>query len=116
MNLSWNKCQNDVWCDLSTVNLQHAHFQNMKGVYIIWHGGKSPATVRVGQGNIAERLAAHRQDKQVQAYAVHTLYVTWASVPAASHDGVEAFLADRLNPLVGERFPEVVPITVNLPW
>ncbi len=116
MNLSWIKCQGDVWCKLSTVNLSHEHFNLMHGVYIIWHGGVSATTVRVGQGNIRERLTAHRNDPDVQAYALHTLYVTWASVLSVSRDGVEAFLAKRLQPLVGERFPTVPPIDVILPW
>lgn len=116
MNLSWYKCEGDVWCPLDSVNLEHELFEDLEGVYVIWHGGDSPETVRVGQGNIAERLAAHRQDQEVQAYADQTLYVTWASVPPVLQDGVEVFLGSRLNPLVGERFPNVAPISVNLPW
>jgi hypothetical protein len=116
MALSWIKCEGDVWCKLSTVNLSHEHFNSMYGVYIIWHGGSNAATVRVGQGFIRDRLSAHRNDPEVQAYARHTLYVTWASVSSASRDGVEAFLSQRLQPLVGERFPSVAPFEVNLPW
>lgn len=116
MNLSWTKCQGEVWCKLSTVNLSHEHFNSIHGVYIIWHGGTNAATVRVGQGFIRDRLAEHRIDKQVQAYVKHTLYVTWASVPSASLDGVESFLANRLQPLVGDRFPNATLIDVNLPW
>jgi len=88
----------------------------MEGVYIIWHGGSKPATVRVGQGIIKDRLAAHRTDPQVQAYAQLGLFVTWASIPETYRHGVEAFLAAKLNPIVGERFPNVVPIDINLPW
>jgi hypothetical protein len=35
----------------------------------IWHGGSTPATVRVGQGIIKDRIATHRNDPEVQAYA-----------------------------------------------
>lgn len=31
-------------------------------------------------------------------------------------EGVEKYLANTLNPVVGERFPERTPIEVNLPW
>jgi hypothetical protein len=88
----------------------------MDGVYIIWHGGSNPKTVRVGQGNIRERLEAHRTDPDVQAYARLGLYVTWASVPEDSRDGVEAYLAQRLGPILGKRFPDTAPISVNLPF
>jgi hypothetical protein len=88
----------------------------MEGVYVIWHGGQSPATIRMGQGVIRDRLQAHRNDSGVQAYAHLRLYVTWASVLARDRDGVEAYLAQQLQPLIGERFPQRLPIPVNLPW
>lgn len=116
MNVKWIKCNGEVWCPLGTVNLSHAHFDNMEGVYIIWHGGNNPATVRVGQGIIKDRIAEHRNDPQVQAYAPLGLFVTWASIATNYRNGVEAFLAAKLSPKVGERFPNVVPIEVNLPW
>src|ERR1035437_2491035 len=116
MNVTWTKCQGEVWCPLATVNLSHAHFNNMEGVYIIWHGGSKPATVRVGKGIIKDCLAAHRTDPQVQQFAQLGLFVTWVSIPANQRDGVEAFLAARLNPIVGERFPNVLSVEINLPW
>lgn len=115
MNVQWNKCKGDMWCELNRVNLQHEHFTGMCGVYVIWYGGKSPKYVRVGKGNINERLATHRKDLDIQAYASQTLFVTWASVTAMNHEGVEAYLADKLNPLVSERFPNAEPIPINLP-
>ena len=116
MNVNWNKCSGDVWCALNEVNLNHNHFDNMMGVYVIWHGGVNPQTVKVGQGFVKDRIAAHRQDIKIQIYKNYGLYVAWASVPANSLNGVEVFLAQQLNPLVGERFPTVFPIRVNLPW
>ena len=116
MNVKWMKCQGEVWCPLSTVNLSHAHFNDMEGVYVVWHGGSNPATVRIGQGIIKERLATHRVDPDVQAFANFGLFVTWASIPGMYRDGVEVFLATRLKPKVGDRFPNAQPIEVNLPW
>ena len=116
MELKWIKCQGDVWGKLNTIRLDHAHFDSMSGVYVIWHGGSTPATVRVGQGFIKDRIAVHRKDPAVQAYAELTLYVTWASVPETSRDGVEAYLANTLLPKVGQRFPNSPGIEVNLPW
>lgn len=116
MTLSWNKCTGNQWCPLNTVNLDHPLFDGMEGVYIIWHGGQKAATVRVGQGVIRDRLREHRKDKDVQAYSEQGLYVTWAAVAAGDRDGVEAYLAYRLKPLEGERFPDRPPVEVNLPW
>lgn len=116
MTLEWNRCDGNAWCPLNTVNLSHAHFNGIEGVYIIWHGGEPSRTVRVGQGIIRDRLGAHRNDPKVQQYAHLTLYVTWAAVPVRERDGVEAYLAEKLQPLVGERFPQRTPIPVNLPW
>lgn len=113
LQLSWIKCQGDVWCSLLKVNLEKV---TATGVYVIWHAGDNPRTVRVGQGNIADRLSVHRNDENITQYSEHGLYVTWASVSAKQMDGVEAYLADILNPLEGERFPEVARIAVNSPF
>lgn len=116
MQLIWNQCQGDVWCNLNTVNLTHSHFDNKYGIYIIWHGGQNAATVYVGQGNIRERLTEHRSNANIQAYASLNLYVTWADVQEAFRDGVERYLAERIKPKVGAAYPSVSPIEVNLPW
>ncbi len=116
MTLSWIKCTGNKWCPLDTVDLDHPHFEGLEGVYIIWHGGPKAATVRVGQGVIRDRLRAHRSDTAIQAFSEQGLYVTWAAVGAGDRDGVETYLASRLNPLVGDRFPLRIPIEVNLPW
>lgn len=116
MQITWNKCQGDTWCPLNTVDLTHNHFDGLEGVYIIWHGGQNPRTIRVGQGGIRDRLNSHREDQDIQAYSGLGLFATWARMSASSCDGVEAYLASQLNPLVGERFPDVTPIVVNLPW
>lgn len=119
MTLQWNKCQGNaglVWCQFLTVNLEHAHFSGLEGVYIIWHGGQSPWTVYVGQGKIADRLRAHREESAILKYSPHGLFVTWARVNPLQRSGVERFLAERLEPRVGSNYPNVPPIAVNLPW
>ena len=117
MTLKWIQCQGDVWCKLSTVKLQHEHFDNLHGVYIIWHGGNNAATVYVGKGNIRERLTQHRSNPSIQNYEqLGPLYVTWAAVPNNLCDGVERFLIDTLHPKVNEQIPIVTPIPVNKPW
>jgi hypothetical protein len=114
LNLSWVTCGDDKhWCSFETVNLDKV---TAVGVYIIWHRGNPGRVVRVGQGDVADRLLDHRNDSEIMAYKKHGLLVTWASVPSHQRDGVEAYLAEKWDPLVGDRFPDVTPIAVNSPW
>jgi hypothetical protein len=104
-DLFWVKSTDNLWLGLHRVNLSTVR---TFGVYVIWRGGKNPWTVRVGQGDIADRLICHRTDAEVQAYNADGLWVTWAAVPPLMADGVEHYLANRLGPLVGTRYP-VIP-------
>jgi hypothetical protein len=112
--LTWIKSTSRLWLPFETFDLSNVR---TTGVYVIWHGGQTPWTVRVGQGDIKDRLTAHRGDQAVLAYrSKGDLFVTWVAVPPASLDGVERYLANQLRPLVGDRHPDVTPIPVNLPW
>ena len=115
--LHWVKCQGEVWCKLNSVSLEHRHFNNRGGIYVIWHGGEEPATVYVGQTeNLRERLGAHRSNEQIQKYRDLGLYVTWASVPLGDLNGVERYLGERLHPKVTENLPDAEPVEVQSPW
>ena len=119
MNVYWIRCQNNTWCPLNMVNLKPKRFDNLRGIYIIWYWDSpgNPRTVKVGQGFIRERLTAHRADSQIQAHASQNLYVTWTNIPPHLLDGVERYLGETLDPLVGYLFPKTdPPIPVNLPW
>lgn len=111
LQLLWQKCQGDVWGSFLDVNLDHTHFDKMEGVYVIWQG-QGPV-VRVGQGFVRDRIADHRTNRAITEY--DNLYVTWASVPAQYRDGVERYLANVLQPVVGDAFPDALPVQVNLP-
>lgn len=114
LTVTWEKCGNDNhWCDLLKLDLESIKVKT--GIYIIWHHGTNPRWVRVGQGDIKARLSAHRNDKDVLKYENLGLSVTWADVPSTKLDGVEAYLGNQCDPLVGERFPDRTPIQVNLP-
>jgi hypothetical protein len=116
MELNWIQCQGNVWCKLNAVNLSHEHFNNMNGVYVIWHGGTNPAVVYVGQGNIKERLTEHRSDKRIQQYDYLDLYVTWATVPKEYRKGVEEYLANFWTSKIPHHQQNTPPIEVNSPW
>jgi len=83
----------------------------MEGVYIIWQS--NGPVIRIGQGIIRNRIAEHRENRAITKY--NNLYVTWAKVPIQYRDGIERYLADTLKPLVGDAFPGVDPIKVNIP-
>ncbi len=118
MNLFWMRCENNAWCSLHHVDLSHNYYNNLEGIYIIWYWDSfgNPVTVRVGQGNIRERLTAHRSDPQIQAYAHLNLLVTWTDTLSYLRDGVEAYLGKVLKPRVGSLFPNAKPIPVTLPF
>ena len=74
--------------------------------------------VRVGQGDIYDRISSHQRDDDIADVEDTTgadLFVTWAKVPESSRNGVEQYLANELDPLIGEQFPEDDPIPVKLP-
>ena len=114
--IKWLKCQGEVWCPLATVNILHAHFDNMFGVYIIWHGGSTPTTVYVGKGFIRDEIQSQRNNNSVQQYASLGLYVTWASVIPSEQEGVQAYLSSQLTPKITNQTFAAQPIEVNLPW
>lgn len=112
LTVSWIKSTTDTWLPLETVDLSGV---TARGVYVIWHEGQPARVVRLGQGNIADRLRSHRTDTAITGFRARgVLRVTWASLPVAQWDGVERYLADRYSPLVGDAFPDVTPIPVNL--
>lgn len=114
LDLHWYKSKAGTWLELARVNLTE---ETDFGVYIIWHAGQPSRVVRVGQGDIATRLTAHRNDSAITSYAQHgILCVTWAVVSPRLVDGVERYLAEYWKPLVGDRFPNVAPIAVNSPF
>ncbi len=120
MTINWRFCTGNVWCKLMTVNLNHETFKDLNGVYIIWKYDVNniPRTIRLGQGIIKDRLNTHRLNEDITKYNLpdSELYVTWAAVDGRSVDGVEAYLARVLNPVIGERFPLRTEKSVNLPW
>lgn len=115
LTLKWLKCGDDGhWCSLDNLTLDGIKTQ---GVYVIWHEGDPGIVVRIGQGDVADRLAKHRRDPEITQYRQKgTLRVTWAAVSAAQMDGVELYLATEYPPLVGDAFPDCEPVQVNAPW
>jgi hypothetical protein len=116
MQVTWTKCQGEVWCKLHFVNLDHEHFNNLEGVYVIWHGGQTPSTVYVGKGVIRDRLKFQRSNPAIKQFENLGLFVTWTSIPREQQDGVGIFLSQKLKPMVAEQFQSATPVEINSPW
>lgn len=114
MELEWIKCQGGDWCQLNTVNLDSNNLDGLNGVYVLWCG-QDGLCVKVGQGDIRDRLKKHKNDPNIQQYFKKNLLCSWAIVGSKHIDGVEKYLGERLKPIVAERFPDVAPIKVNIP-
>ena len=119
LQLNWYyKDGNNQYYELHRVNLDNPFLLGLKGVYIIWQAfGIAPQAIYVGQGNIKERLNAHRSDPRFDPYfsSEKPLLVTWAEVPPRYREGVEKYLYEELSPLVGENNSQALSIPVNLP-
>lgn len=92
----------------------------VEGVYMIYQLStptRAARVIRVGQGIVKDRLTSHAQDQKIGAHrASGALYVVWAPVAKNIRDGVERYLADVYQPLVGDAFPNVAPVAVSAPW
>ena len=114
----WESPDIGSWYDLDGLDCLQIF---AKGVYIIW---RPPTRMRrgevvyVGQGYVGQRLLRHKYSPKITTHGRGAgLLVTWASVPFQwNRDGIERFLAEYYNPVVGKQYPDVEPIAVNLPF
>jgi hypothetical protein len=103
------------WCDLFRIPVSHEHFNDVAGVYVVWHNGHNPV-LRVGQGYIRTELSTLKLDPRIRSIAAESpVYASWAQVQRALRDGVERYLIDMLGPQIVADVPDVEPVEVNLP-
>ncbi len=113
--------QNGEWFDFLRLNLDAPYFNNKVGVYVIWYTSPLLAKViRVGSGNIAQRLKEHRANQEITKYSsMGSLKVSWVVADSnpllpSEIQGAELFLANRYHPLVGDRYPAVQEVGISL--
>jgi len=110
-SVKWVACGDDRhWCNLKHLTLDF----EATGVYFIWKPGNPAKAIRCGQGDIADRLRAHRTDPNITRHG-DDLLVTWAVLGRRDLDGVELFLSRQYDYAEGVRYPDALPIAVNLP-
>ena len=114
-NLDWITCGGDNhWCALDRVALDNL---KVVGVYLIWHEGIPSRVIKVGRGNIGERLAELKGDPEILGYRRKgALRVTWAAAPPPQLEGIVRFLMEKWRPPVLTLYAEAEPIEVNSPW
>lgn len=111
--VQWARSSWGAWCDLERVDPEAI---DVSGVFVLWHGGRLPRTLRVGHGAIGRRLADLQKDSGIRRYRhFGPLYVTWAAVPAQHIHGVMRYLAVRLAPVFEDPTQAAMAIPVNLP-
>jgi len=122
LTVSWVKRVTDAaegdsakWCNLFDLPLEHPHFDDLEGVYVVWHQGVDPV-LRVGQGAIRSGLRALLQDSRVCCeHESNGLFVTWADVRFEHRGGVAGYLTRMLQPRQGTESATTPAIEVNLP-
>ena len=113
--VEWEKCSRGAWCNFSELDLDHEHFADMEGVYVIWQGEENPIALRVGHGFIRECLAREKSDKDLLAYLQDEIYVTWAKIDRKFCSGIVRYIANILRPELDSSSPDFEPIKVNIP-
>lgn len=101
---------------------------SVTGNYIIWADTHPQTIIKVGSGEIKNRLREHINDPKIQLYKRYNLYVTWATIPwgywlNVSTDeytdtlrGIEKFIGIIYPPKITERLPVNVDLVfVNIP-
>ncbi|MDD5629237.1 MAG: hypothetical protein PHU21_09245, partial [Elusimicrobia bacterium] len=117
LKLDWGTSKDGSWSDLFALDAEDPQFKGLEGVYVLWHGGSQPGMVRVGQGEIKDRIGFLRNDPAVLKFREHGLFLTWAKVDRLQREGVERFLNERLQPKLNANgpVPKSPAIAVNLP-
>jgi len=115
IKLDWIRSTQGEWCSLFELDLSAEHFNDLSGVFMIWHAGERPETILIGSGNIRERLQGLKNDPRMYAHQRHGLFVTWAIAPAYRQPGMVAHLSRMLRPLMDESVSGQKPLEVSLP-
>lgn len=119
ISVKWEECgKGGAWCSLSGICLDSPSFtengRDIKGVYIIWSERKR-RIVRVGSGYLKARICDHQGEQWAEND--DTLRVTFTQIDDENAmKGVESYLGYVYEPVeIGERYPDVRPVGVNLP-
>ena len=111
-HLTWLFQADGHWWPFRDLNTRYPSWSHLYGVYVI---ANNAGAVKVGQGQIMDRLYRHQDDPRISHPSRGLLSVTWAAVRVRYVDGVKRYLANELVPFIGDAYPDVEPIPVSLP-
>lgn len=119
IDVSWEECgKGGAWCSLSGIYLDSPSLGEngniVNGVYVIW-SELEKRVVRVGSGNLKTRIGEHQRAEWAEKDT--SLKVTFTQIDDEKIMlGVETYLGYVFDPIViGERYPDIIPVGVNLP-
>ena len=111
----------------SNLNRSSVKF-SYSGIYIIWAATNPRTILKVGSGQIKNRLQKHINDPKVQPYKPYSVYVTWAILPLGTMRyfsvdkytdtlrGIEKFIGFIYPPKLTQLLPVKVDfVFVNIP-
>ena len=117
--VSWARPLRGGWYSFKWANLRLLCMA--EGIYILWYPETDTRPFQVmyvGQGIIRNRVDHHRgnHSRILHKVVARHLRLTWTVVPSiADRNAIERYLAETLRPVVGEAWPGVLPLRVNLP-
>ncbi len=118
--VQWQKNGAEWYLLKDTASLQSI-IGDREGVYVIWEHEDVFNIIRVGKGQIFNRITTHHHGEKgkPQIFKHEGVMVTWAYIPNGHHvrqKNAECYLADRLNPEFGE-YDDIVDhdYSINLP-
>ena len=105
VRLEWKKGRKN-YHSLMAINLD---IVKGGGVYFIWNADTPRRSVCVGHSkdDLAGQFLEHRDDVKILKHDQGGLYVSWAELPDAQHDGVVHYFEDMFRPSVGRVNPKI---------
>lgn len=113
MDVEWNRCARNWWCEFKSVDLGHALF-DVHGICVVWDR-EVGAVLKVSEGHVRQKLTEIKESAEFEPHKDHDVRFTWAEVADEERAGCAAYLAERLDPKFGDQFPDVKPVRINLP-
>ena len=109
MQLAWRRGRDGAWYALESAVLPDPP---ASGIVLIW--AESGEALYVGRGGIAKNIRWARQFEPIATRG--NVFVSWATLPEDSQNGVWSYLVQTLRPVHREPATADPPIPVNLPW
>ncbi len=114
MNMRNEALKKLEWIEFNNIDEFLSSSKCITGVYILaFDTDVGPITLYTGSGHVKVRMrSTHSENNDIMEYKPD---VYCASTSQDEMKGIEVYLASKLKPMFGKRWPNVKPIPVNLP-